>query len=71
MYVCVFQVISSLQKSYIFWNITPCCPLKVNRLFGGTFNLDFQGRRISQGRNQRDNIWQAKTSVDFQRTLLP
>jgi hypothetical protein len=24
------------QKSYVFWNITPHSPLKVNRCFGGT-----------------------------------
>jgi hypothetical protein len=26
-------------KSYIFWDITPCSPLKVNRRFGGTCRL--------------------------------
>jgi hypothetical protein len=25
--------------SYIFWDITPCSPLKVNRRFGITFRL--------------------------------
>jgi hypothetical protein len=37
----------------IFWDITPCGPLKVNRRFGGICRLHLQGRRISQ----------AKTSV--------
>jgi hypothetical protein len=27
------------SKSNIFWNITPCCPLKVNRRFGRTYRL--------------------------------
>jgi hypothetical protein len=38
-------------KSSIFWDITPCSPLKVNRRFGGTCRLHIQGRRISQARN--------------------
>jgi hypothetical protein len=32
----------------IFWNITPCSPLKVNRRFGGTCHVHIQVRRISQ-----------------------
>jgi hypothetical protein len=41
-------------KSSISWDITPCSPLKVNRRFGGTCRLHFQGRSISQARNQRE-----------------
>jgi hypothetical protein len=26
-----------IKKSTIFWDITPCSPLKVNRRFGGTY----------------------------------
>jgi hypothetical protein len=33
------------MKSSVFWAITPCSPLKVSR-------LHFQGRRVSQVRNQ-------------------
>jgi hypothetical protein len=55
-------------KSTIFWDITPCSPLKVNRHFGGTYRLLLQGRRISRARNQRESRWQAETSVDTQRT---
>jgi hypothetical protein len=29
----------SIKKSTIFWDITPCSPLKVNRHFGGTYLL--------------------------------
>jgi hypothetical protein len=36
------------KKSYIFWDITPCSPLKVNRRFGETSRLHLQDRRISQ-----------------------
>jgi hypothetical protein len=38
------------MKSTIFWDITPCSPLKVNRRFGGTYCLHLQGRRISRAR---------------------
>jgi hypothetical protein len=40
------------MKGSIFWNITPCCPLKVDRHFRGTRRLHRQGGRISQARNQ-------------------
>jgi hypothetical protein len=34
-----------VMKSTIFWDITPCSPLSVNRRFGGTYGLHFQGRK--------------------------
>jgi hypothetical protein len=33
-------------------NITPCTSSKLNRRFGGTYQLHLQGRKISQARNQ-------------------
>jgi hypothetical protein len=33
-------------KSSIFWGITPCSALKVNRRLGGTCHLHLRGRRI-------------------------
>jgi hypothetical protein len=36
----------------LFWNITPCSPLKVSRRFGGTCRLHRQGKKTSKGRNQ-------------------
>jgi hypothetical protein len=36
----------------IFWDITPCSLVKVNRRFGGTYRLHLQGR-ISRARYQR------------------
>jgi hypothetical protein len=36
----------------MFWDMTPCSPLKVNRRFRGTCRLHLQGRRISQERKQ-------------------
>jgi hypothetical protein len=45
-------------KSTIFWDITPCSPLSVNRSFGGTYRLHTQGRKIvSSARNQRESRW--------------
>jgi hypothetical protein len=32
-------------KSTIFWDITPCSPLSVNRRFGGTYRFHLQGRK--------------------------
>jgi hypothetical protein len=37
-------------KSSIFWDITPCSPLKVNQYFEEKFRLHPQGRRISQAK---------------------
>jgi hypothetical protein len=51
-----------VMKSSIFWDITPCSPLKVNRRFGWTCHLHLQGRRISQARNQREA--RSKQSTD-------
>jgi hypothetical protein len=42
------------EKSTIFWNITPCSPLKLTRRFGVTYRVHIQGRRI----NQRESRWQ-------------
>jgi hypothetical protein len=47
-------------KSTIFWDITRCSPLNVNRSFGGTYRLHLQNRRISQARNQRGSRWEAE-----------
>jgi hypothetical protein len=62
-----FEVLTAVvMKSTIFWDITPCSPLKVNRRLGGTYRLHLQGRKISRARNQRESRWQAE--VNFQRT---
>jgi hypothetical protein len=38
-----FEVLRALvTQNVVFWNITPCWPLKVSRRFGGTFRLHFQ-----------------------------
>jgi hypothetical protein len=48
------------MKSTVFWDITSCSPLKVNRRFGGTYRLDLQGR-ISRARYQRESRRQAES----------
>jgi hypothetical protein len=58
-----FEVLRAVvMKCSIFWDITTCSPLKINRRFGGICRLHIQGRRISQARNQREagsNQWLA------------
>jgi hypothetical protein len=38
------------MENVVFWDITPCSPLKFNRRFGGTYRLHFQGRKIRERR---------------------
>jgi hypothetical protein len=52
----------------VFWDITPCSPLKGNRSFGA-YRLHFQGPRISRGRNQRESKWKAEQSAQVKVTL--
>jgi hypothetical protein len=41
-----FEVFTAVvMRSTIFWDITPCSPLSVNRRFGGAYCLHLQGRR--------------------------
>jgi hypothetical protein len=47
------------MKCTIFWDRTPCSPLKVNRRFEGTYRLHCQGWGISRARYQCESKWQA------------
>jgi hypothetical protein len=42
------------MRNSIFWDITPCSPLKVNRRFEGTYRLHLHGWRKCEARN---NAW--------------
>jgi hypothetical protein len=54
LYTAGFEVLTAVvMKSTVFWDITPCSPLKVNRHFGGAYRLHLKGRTISQARYQR------------------
>jgi hypothetical protein len=66
-----FEVLTTvIVKSSIFWNITPCSPLKVNRRFGETSS------RVPPAFTQVSclvysplkMVCFSETSVDFQRT---
>jgi hypothetical protein len=40
-----FEVLAAVvMKNSIFWDVTPCSPLKVSRRFGGTYHLHLQGQ---------------------------
>jgi hypothetical protein len=85
-FTCVgFYVLTAvIMKTTIFRDITPCSTFRVNRRFGGTYNLHLQGRKISRARNQceirckhlapaslivnMEATSYSETSVDFQRT---
>jgi hypothetical protein len=43
-YDLVYEDLEGLKRT-IFWNITPCGPLSVNRRFGETYRLHLQGRK--------------------------
>jgi hypothetical protein len=49
----LFYMLQKIQ-SYIFWNITPCSLLKVNRRFRGTC-LYLQSWQVGQARNQQED----------------
>jgi hypothetical protein len=56
-----FEVLTAaVMKRPVFWDITQCSPLKVNRRFGGIYRLHLQGRRMSRARNRRKSRWQAE-----------
>jgi hypothetical protein len=61
-HVAGYEWANSLLKSTIFWEITPCSLLKVNRRFEGTYRFHLQGRRISRARIQHESRWQAELS---------
>jgi hypothetical protein len=56
-----------VRKNYIFWDIMPCSPLKVNQRFGGTCHFHFQSRRISQ---EKKSMKQAAVLSGFLLSLL-
>jgi hypothetical protein len=51
------HLMAVVMKGIIFWDITPCIPLKVNWRFGGTCRPHLHGRIIRRARNQRESRW--------------
>jgi hypothetical protein len=56
------------MKRSIFWDITPCSPLKINRHLRETCLLYLYGLRINQARNQPEAG--SKQSLLSQKTEL-
>jgi hypothetical protein len=50
-------LIAVVLKTSMFWDMTPCSPLKVNRRFGEICRLHLQSRSTSQARNQHLSRW--------------
>jgi hypothetical protein len=51
-----FEVLTAvIMKKSVCWDITSYIPLKVKRRFGGTYRIHFQGRRMSQAKNEPEN----------------
>jgi hypothetical protein len=64
-----FEVLTMVvMKSTVFWDITPCGPLKFNRRFRGTCRLHFQGR-ISQARYQHESRWNGGSDMFLQNVV--
>jgi hypothetical protein len=69
-----------LLKGTIFWDITPCSPLNVNRRFGETYHLHLQGRRlldtcfyagsclVYSSTLKMEALFSSETSIDIERT---
>jgi hypothetical protein len=55
------------MKSSIFWDITLCSTVKINRCFVKTYHLHHQWQRVSQARNQHE--WGKQRSVPLKRRL--
>jgi hypothetical protein len=52
------------MKSTVFWDITPCSPLSVNRRFGGHIASIFRVEKISSAGNQRQSRWQEELKME-------
>jgi hypothetical protein len=49
----------NVKKNYIYWDVTPCSPLNVNRCFGVT-SPPSSGSKNRRARNQHEGRWQAE-----------
>jgi hypothetical protein len=64
-----FEALTAVvMKTYIFWDITPCSPLKVSRRFGGICH-HLQRWRVSQDRNQHATGSKKITCLAYSLTL--
>jgi hypothetical protein len=51
------------MKYFVFWDVMPCSPFKVDQRFGGIYRLFLQGRRIIQAKTHHD------ASIKYSRLL--
>jgi hypothetical protein len=71
-----FRQINLISKCSVFWDVTPCSPVKFNRRFGGICRFHLKGRRINQERNRYEALYTGKLRacwaiVNFsERTLI-
>jgi hypothetical protein len=57
--------------STIFWDITPCSPLRINRRFRGTYRLHLQGRKSKQSKNPAwEQVASSRKMVLFKTTAV-
>jgi hypothetical protein len=49
------------MKGYIFWDITPCSLVRVNRCFGATYRLNLQGSIVDFHQSTRHHNPENKT----------
>jgi hypothetical protein len=53
--VAGFEVLTTVvMENIIFWDITPCSPLKVSRHFGGKYHLHLRGPKVNQETYQHE-----------------
>jgi hypothetical protein len=55
---------AAVVNTYIYWSVTPCSPVKVNRRFEWICRFHLQGTIISHARKQCDSWWQAEQLYD-------
>jgi hypothetical protein len=68
----LFSVGFEVMKGCMSWDITPCNPLKVNKLFGWACRLHLQGRKVGRTRNLQESGWHTRiwTRVPLKRLVL-
>jgi hypothetical protein len=55
---CRFEILTAVvTKNSLFWDITPCSPLKLKQYFGEIYHIHLQGRRIISEKNKREIMW--------------
>jgi hypothetical protein len=64
-------LVYTASKNSIVWDITPCSPLKVNRLFGGTHHFHLKDRKIRQPASRHFLPWLILRPLRWKRHVHP